>query len=56
MAHIMTNATFTLRSFDDRERNLTFVKTAFEVLKLKLFASTMKQALYPLHKKYIARA
>jgi len=28
-------AVFTLGGFDDQERNLTFVKTAFQVLKLQ---------------------
>jgi len=36
--------------FDYQERNLTFVKTAFQVLKLKFFAFSMKQAFYPLYK------
>jgi len=31
-------AAFTLSGFDDQERNLTFVKTAFQVLKLKFLA------------------
>jgi len=30
-----TDAAFTLDGFDDQERNLTFVKTNFHVLKLK---------------------
>jgi len=29
-------AVFTLNSFHDQERNLTFVKTNFQVLKLKI--------------------
>jgi len=29
----LSNAAFTLIGFDDQERNLTFVKTAFQVLK-----------------------
>jgi len=41
-----TNAAFTLSGFGDQERNLTFVKTAFQVLKLKFLACTMKQAFY----------
>jgi len=31
----MTNAAFTLYGFDNQERNLMFVQTAFQVLKLK---------------------
>jgi len=34
--------------FDDQERNLTFVKTHFQVLKLKYQGYNFKQALYPL--------
>jgi len=49
-------AAFTLSGFDDKERNLTFVKTAFQVLKLQFLACSMKQAFYPLHKQNIARA
>jgi len=30
-------AAFTLNGFDDQERNLTFVKTDFRVLKFKFF-------------------
>jgi len=30
------NVAFTLSGFDDQERNLTFVKTDFKVLKLKI--------------------
>jgi len=55
MLFIETNAAFTHSSFDDQKRNLTFVKTAFQVLKLKFFGCSMKQALYPLHKQNIAR-
>jgi len=32
---IRNNAAFTHNGFDDQERNLTFVKTNFQVLKLK---------------------
>jgi len=32
----------TLNSFDDQERNLTFVKTNFQVLKLKFHACSFK--------------
>jgi len=49
-------AAFTPSGFNSQERNLTFVKTVFEVLKLKLFACSMKQAFYLLHKQNIARA
>jgi len=52
----VTYAAFTHNGFDDQERNLTFVKTAFQVLKLKFLACSMKQALFPLHKQNIARA
>jgi len=44
----------TLKGFDDQERNLTFVKTDFQVLKLKFHACNFKQALFPLRKLYIA--
>jgi len=37
-----TNAAFTLNGFEDQERNLTFVKTNFQVLKLKLHTSNFK--------------
>jgi len=48
-------ATFTLNGFYDRERNLTFVKTNFQVLKLKFHACNFKHAFCPLHNKlYIA--
>jgi len=43
---------FTLNGFDDQERNLTFVKTDFQVLKLKFHACNFKQAFYPFHKLY----
>jgi len=54
MVYIECNAAFTLNGFDDQERNLTFVKTDFQVLKLKFHACNFKQAFYPLHKLYIA--
>jgi len=44
----MSNAAFTLNGFDDQERKLTFVKTDFQVLKLKFHACSFKQAFYPL--------
>jgi len=53
---MVTIAAFTLKGFDDQERNLTFVKTDFQVLKLKFLACNMKKAFYPLHKQNIARA
>jgi len=40
--------------FNDQERNLTFEKTDFQVLKLKYFVCNFKQAFYPLQKLYIA--
>jgi len=52
----VTNTAFTFSGFDNQERNLMFAKTAFQVLKLKFFACSMKQALYLLHKQNIARA
>jgi len=52
---ILTNAAFTLSGFDDQERNLTFVKTAFQVLKLQFLACNIKQT-YLLHKQNIAQA
>jgi len=42
-------AAFTLSGFDNQKRNLTFVKTAFQVLKLQILACSMKQT-------FIARA
>jgi len=35
-------ATFTLNGFDGKEPNLTFVKIAFRVLKLRFLACSMK--------------
>jgi len=49
------NAAFTLNGFYDQKRNLTFVKTDFQVLELKFHACNFKQAFYPLHKLYITR-
>jgi len=51
-----TYAAFILVGFDDQERNLTFVKTAFQILKLKVHACSMKQVFYPLNKLNTARA
>jgi len=48
-----SNAAFTLNGFDEQERNLTFVKTDFQVLKLKFHACNFK-AFYSLHKLYVA--
>jgi len=50
----MPYAAFTLNSFDDQERNLTYVKTNFQLLKLKFNACNFRQAFYPLHQLYIA--
>jgi len=48
-------AALIVNGFDDKERNLTFVKTDFQVFKLKLINyCNFKQAFYPLHKRYIA--
>jgi len=55
MLHLSYGA-FTLSGFDNQERNLTFVKTAFHVLKLKFLTSSIKQAFYVLHKQNIVRA
>jgi len=46
-------AAFTLSGFANQERSLTFVKTAFQVLKLKFLASIVEQAFYPLHNKIL---
>jgi len=46
-------AAFTLNGFDDQERNLTFVKTDFQVFKLKFHACKFKKAFYPIHNLYI---
>jgi len=35
---MQSNAAFTHNGFDNQERNLTFVKTDFQVLKLKFYA------------------
>jgi len=45
-----SDAAFTLNDFDDQERNSTFVKTDFQVWKLKFHPCSLKQAFYPLHK------
>jgi len=55
-AYLLINAAFTLSGFDDRERNLMFVKTAFQVSKHKFHACNVKQAFYLLHKQNNARA
>jgi len=49
-------AAFTLSGFDNEERNLTFVKTAFQVLKLKFLACILEQVFYPFYKQNIAQA
>jgi len=46
MKYNVTNAAFTLSGFDHQERNLTFVKTAFQVIKLKFLSCRMEQAFY----------
>jgi len=51
----MCNVAFTLNSYDDQKRNLTFVKTNLQILKLKCYACDFKQAFYPLHKLYTSR-
>jgi len=50
------NPAFTLNGFDNQERNLTFVKTDFQVLTLKFLACSMKETFYPFYKQNIARA
>jgi len=52
--YVFSNAAFTLNGFDNEERNLTFVKTDFQVLKLKFHACNFKQASI-LFKNYISR-
>jgi len=51
----LTYAAFTHNGFDDQERNLMFVKTVFQVLKVQFLAYIMKQAFYPLHKQNLER-
>jgi len=53
---IVFNAAFTLSSFDNQERKLMFLKTAFQVLKPKFYACSMKQAFYLLHRQNIVWA
>jgi len=53
---VVSNAAFTLSSYNDQERNLTFEKNAFQDLKLKFLAYSMKQAFYSLYKRNIAQA
>jgi len=50
------NAAFTFNGFDNQERNLTFVKMTFQVLKFKFHACSMKQAFFPVHRQNTARA
>jgi len=45
-----TYAAFTLKDFDDQERNLTFVNTNFQLVILKFHARSFNQAFYSLHK------
>jgi len=54
LPEVVIYAAFTLNGFDDQARNLAFVKTYFQVLKLKFHACSFKQAFYTLHKLYIA--
>jgi len=42
-----------LNSFDYQERNLTFVKTDFQVLKLEFYSCYFKQTFIPRLKLYI---
>jgi len=48
-------AAFTLNGFDDQERNLTFVKTVFQVLKFKFFMLVILSKLSILFISYISR-
>jgi len=48
-----SNAAFTLSGFDDQERNLTFVKTAFQVLKLQFELDNNKVLFYKLSVRYL---
>jgi len=50
---VLFNAAFTFNGFDDQERKLTFVKTDFQLLKLKFHAFNFEQAFYSLQKLYI---
>jgi len=50
---VISNAEFTVTGFHDQERNLTFVKIAFQVLKLQFLACSMKQAFYQLTNKIL---
>jgi len=50
--HDIVDAAFTL--VINQERNPTFVKTDFYLLKLKFHACNFKTSFYPLHKLYIA--
>jgi len=50
--HFKTNAAFTLSGFDNQKRNLTFVKRAFLVLKLK-FLANKKVLFYKLCVRYL---
>jgi len=43
---LLTNTTLTLIGFDDQERNLTFVKTYFQISKLIFHACNFKQAFF----------
>jgi len=40
---VMAYAAFTLDGFDDQERNLTFVKADFQVLKLKFMPASLSR-------------
>jgi len=53
---IISNAAFTHNGFNEQERNLTVLKTDFQVLKLKFHVCSFKQAFYPFHNLNITRA
>jgi len=44
----VTYSPYTHNGFDDQERNVMFVKTDFQVLKLKFHVCNFKQDFYPL--------
>jgi len=52
--HLILPAAFTLNGFDNQERNLMFMKTNFQVLKLKFYSCNFKHAFHHLHKLHIA--
>jgi len=47
--HHLSYAAFVLNGFEDQERNLTFVKTDFQVSKLKFYACNFQQTSFLLN-------